>query len=109
MTPDLITSLGLASPELIVAIGAMVLLMIGVYSGERAGTTVTGLAVATLIGACGWMLIMGRQGDAFGDAFVDYFLTIKEAEIARAGASAKPGEDPAAVSDWEHREYFDLE
>ena len=76
MTPDLITSLGLASPELIVAIGAMVLLMIGVYSGERAGTTVTGLAVATLIGACGWMLVMGRQGDAFGDAFVsDPFST----------------------------------
>mgnify|MGYP000915416439 CR=1 FL=1 len=33
-----------------VAVGAMVLLMIGVYSGERANSTVTGLAVAVLIG-----------------------------------------------------------
>jgi glutamine synthetase len=41
----------------------------------------------------------------FGDAFVDYFLTIKRAEIERAGAE---GGDPAEVSDWEHKEYFDL-
>jgi glutamine synthetase len=34
-----------------------------------------------------------------GDAFVDYFLTLKEAEIARFLAS---------VTDWEHREYFAL-
>jgi NADH-quinone oxidoreductase subunit N len=70
MTPDLSSSLSLASPELIVAIGAMVLLMIGVYSGERANTTVTGLAVAILIAAGGWMLVVGDEGKAFGDAFV---------------------------------------
>jgi glutamine synthetase len=33
----------------------------------------------------------------FGDAFVDYFLTIKRAELARFQAE---------VSDWEQREYF---
>jgi glutamine synthetase len=37
--------------------------------------------------------------DAFGAAFVDYFCRIKEAEIARFNLE---------VSDWEHREYFDL-
>jgi glutamine synthetase len=42
----------------------------------------------------------------FGDAFVDYFLTIKQGEIARAGA--EDGGDPAQVTDWEHKEYFDL-
>jgi glutamine synthetase len=36
---------------------------------------------------------------ALGDAFVDYFIRIKEAEIARFQAE---------VSDWEHKEYFDL-
>jgi glutamine synthetase len=37
--------------------------------------------------------------DAFGDAFIDYFLRLKEAEIARFLAD---------VTDWEHREYFGL-
>jgi glutamine synthetase len=38
-----------------------------------------------------------RQG--FGDAFIDYYCKIKEAETARFNSE---------VSDWEHREYFDL-
>ena len=42
----------------------------------------------------------------FGDAFVDYFLTIKRAEIARA--DAKASDPPDQVTEWEHREYFDL-
>ncbi len=36
-----------------------------------------------------------REG--FGDAFVDYWLHIKQAELARYQAE---------VSDWEQREYF---
>ena len=36
---------------------------------------------------------------ALGDAFVDYFIRIKEAEIARFQAD---------VTEWEHKEYFDL-
>ena len=35
----------------------------------------------------------------FGDTFVDYWCRIKDAEIARFNLE---------VSDWEHREYFDL-
>jgi glutamine synthetase len=35
----------------------------------------------------------------FGQPFIDYFARIKEAEIARFNLE---------VSDWEHREYFDL-
>ena len=35
----------------------------------------------------------------FGDQFVDYFLHIKRAEIARFLAH---------VTDWEHREYFEM-
>jgi glutamine synthetase len=42
----------------------------------------------------------------FGNAFVDYFLTIKQGEIARA--QVEDGGDPAEVTDWEHKEYFDL-
>ena len=35
----------------------------------------------------------------FGEAFIDYYCRIKEAEIARFNSE---------VSEWEHREYFDL-
>ena len=64
-------SLTLALPELILAIGAMVLLLVGVFApAERANSTVTGLAVAVLIGVLGWMLLMGGQGEAFGGAFI---------------------------------------
>jgi len=35
----------------------------------------------------------------FGETFVDYYCRIKEAELARFNLE---------VSDWEHREYFDL-
>ncbi|MBX3570154.1 MAG: NADH-quinone oxidoreductase subunit NuoN [Rhizobiaceae bacterium] len=70
MTLDLATSLSLAAPELILALGAMALLMIGVFSGERANTTVTGLAVALLIAAGAWMLVFTGDGEAFGGAFV---------------------------------------
>jgi glutamine synthetase len=36
---------------------------------------------------------------ALGDGFVDYFIRLKEAEIARFHAE---------VSEWEQKEYFDL-
>jgi glutamine synthetase len=37
--------------------------------------------------------------DAFGEAFIGYYLRLKRAEIARFEAE---------VSEWEHREYFEL-
>jgi glutamine synthetase len=45
-----------------------------------------------------------RQG--FGDGFVDYYLRIKQAEIARYKADEK--EDTVEVTRWEQKEYFDL-
>ena len=56
MTAEILyTSLHLSIPELMLAVGAMVLLMIGVFSGERSVTLVTGLAVALLIVAGLWL------------------------------------------------------
>jgi glutamine synthetase len=46
---------------------------------------------------------------AFGGPFVDYFIDIKQAEIARAQAEGVDIAGAGAVSAWEHREYFDLE
>src|SRR5580698_5511696 len=45
-----------------------------------------------------------RKG--FGDAFVDYFAHIKEAEFARFEAEAKAGEG-SDITAWEQNEYFD--
>ncbi len=70
MTPDLIASLSLVGPELMLAVGAMALLMIGVFSGERASTVVTGLAVAILVAAIAVMFLFSGDGTAFGSAFV---------------------------------------
>ena len=45
----------------------------------------------------------------FGDAFVDYLLRIKQAEIARCDAETGGQSGNAAeVTAWEHNEYFDL-
>lgn len=54
--------------------------------------TTIGQAIDTLAGDAFF-----RAG--FGEAFVDYFLTIKRTELARFNAE---------VSEWEQREYFDL-
>ncbi len=70
MIPDLSLSLSLAAPELILALGAMALLMVGVFSGERANTTVTGLAVAVLIAAGAWMVLFTGDGVGFGGSFI---------------------------------------
>ena len=43
--------------------------------------------------------------DGFGEAFVDYFAHIKEAEFARFTAESI---EHAEVTAWEQNEYFDL-
>jgi glutamine synthetase len=43
----------------------------------------------------------------FGDAFVDYYTHIKEAEIARCRKETTATSEQGDVSEWEHREYFD--
>ena len=46
--------------------------------------------------------------EAMGAVFVDYYCRIKEAEIERYQAAVKAAGDDREVSEWEHREYFDL-
>jgi len=71
MTADtILASLQLSTPEIILAVGGLVLLMIGVFSGERSGTIVTGLAVAVLIIAGLWLVLATGEGQAYGGAFV---------------------------------------
>jgi glutamine synthetase len=46
--------------------------------------------------------------DGMGSAFVDYYCRIKEAEVERFTLATKDAGDDREVSEWEHREYFDL-
>jgi NADH-quinone oxidoreductase subunit N len=71
MTADtILASLLLSAPELILAVGALVLLMIGVFAGERSGPTVTGLAIAVLIAAGLWIIFVPGDGLAYGGAYL---------------------------------------
>jgi len=47
-----------------------------------------------------------REG--MGSAFVDYYCHIKQAEVERFNLGKKDAGDDREVSEWEHREYFDL-
>jgi NADH-quinone oxidoreductase subunit N len=89
MTPDLSQSLVLATPEIIMALAAMALLMIGVFSGPRASTTVNGLAVAVLIGVGGWMLFFGEYGQGFAGTFASdpFALFMKVLTVAGAAVT----------------------
>lgn len=70
MTAELTMSLRLATPELILAVAAMTLLMVGVFSGKRANDTVSGLAVAVLVAAGAWVLLFPLDGLGFDGSFV---------------------------------------
>jgi len=71
MTAELLSiSLQLSMPEIILAVGALALLMIGVFSGEKSGPLVTGLAVALLAVAGLWLIFMPGEGEAYGGAFL---------------------------------------
>jgi NADH-quinone oxidoreductase subunit N len=59
-----------ALPEIILAVGALALLMIGVFGGERATSTVTFLSVVLIVVA-GVVLVAGpAEGTTFNGAFV---------------------------------------
>lgn len=69
---ELSRSLTIFAPELLLAVGALVLLMVGVFSAkERANTIVTGLSVALLVVALGWMVVFGTLGEAFNGALIN--------------------------------------
>jgi NADH-quinone oxidoreductase subunit N len=70
MTADsILTSLNLSAPELILAIGALVLLVAGVFGGERSARTITWLAILVLIGAGAVVVLNSTVGMAYGTAF----------------------------------------
>ena len=69
MSLDLLSSLSLSTPELILAVGALALLMAGAYARENTSGLVNGLAVCVIAVAGLWMWLAGGQGTAFDGAF----------------------------------------
>ena len=70
MPAELISALTLATPELLVAISALVLLMVGVYGGPKASALVTWLSVAVLAVA-GLLVWQSGEGNVFGGGYVN--------------------------------------
>ncbi|HTO34456.1 MAG TPA: NADH-quinone oxidoreductase subunit NuoN [Pararhizobium sp.] len=70
MTADtFLASLHLSTPELILAVGALLLLMIGVFSSEKSSGMVTGLAVI-LLAVAGAFVWQTGDGQAYNGAFL---------------------------------------
>jgi len=46
--------------------------------------------------------------DGFGEGFVNYYAHMKEAEIARFRKNTPDTAPPGDLTEWEHREYFDM-
>jgi NADH-quinone oxidoreductase subunit N len=71
MTADtILASLFLSAPEIILAVGSLVLLMIGVFAGERSSQAVTGLAIVVLAAAALWLIFVPSDGLAYGGAYL---------------------------------------
>ncbi|MBB3399322.1 MULTISPECIES: NADH-quinone oxidoreductase subunit NuoN [unclassified Rhizobium] len=66
----ILASLHLSIPELILAVGALVLLMVGVFSGERSGRMVSVLALIVLAAAALWLIFVPSEGVAYGGVFL---------------------------------------
>ena len=67
--PDLISALQLSAPEAALAVGGLVLLMIGAFVGEKSARLVSTLAVLLLLGATA-LAVTGPLGQAFNGAYV---------------------------------------
>lgn len=85
---DLIPALQLAASEVTLAIGAMVLLLLGAFIGDRSARLISWLSVALLIGAAA-VAINAPLGQAFNGAFVaDPLAVYGKVGVYLAGAVA---------------------
>lgn len=63
-------NIGLLGAELWLAIGVLVLLMVGVFSGERSLSQITGLSLALLVAAAIALFLTEERGVAMNGAFI---------------------------------------
>ena len=67
--PDLISALQISAPEATLAVGGLVLLMIGAFAGEKSARFVSVLSVLLLVAATA-LAVTGPLGQAFTGAYV---------------------------------------
>ena len=67
--PDLISALHLSAPEATLAVGGLVLLMVGAFAGEKSARFVSVLSVLLLLSATAFA-VTGPLGQAFNGAYV---------------------------------------
>ena len=65
--PDLISALQLSAPEAALAVGGLVLLMVGAFAGEKSARFVSVLSVLLLLAATA-LAVTGPLGRAFNGA-----------------------------------------
>ena len=65
-----VQNIGLLGAELWLAVGVLVLLMVGVYSGERAHSQVTGLSLAVIVAAGIALFLDADRGTAMNGSFI---------------------------------------
>ena len=84
-----VPNLTFAMPELFLACGGMMLLMLGVFAGEQSWRVVTGLSVALLVLAGFWLWWFPVEGTAFHGAFVmDPFARLMKVVVIIGSAVA---------------------
>jgi NADH-quinone oxidoreductase subunit N len=85
MTADLATAL----PEILLGSGALALLLIGLFAGARAGTIVSGLAIALLVIVAGVVAARGPAAPAFHGAYIadDFARLMKLLSLVSAAAA----------------------
>jgi NADH-quinone oxidoreductase subunit N len=66
----ILASITLSAPEIILAVGALFLLMVGVFAGEKSSEPVSWLAVLVILLSGGWIVFNPGEGLAYGGAFV---------------------------------------
>jgi NADH-quinone oxidoreductase subunit N len=103
MTLDLMP----AMPEILLAIGALALLMVGVFVGEKSIGVVTWGAVLVMVVALVWVLTGPTSAVAFGGSFViDPFSTfMKVLALIGSGVAIVLSARPAATDKWARFEY----
>ena len=86
--PDLINALQLSAPEIALAVGGLVLLMVGAFAGEKSAGVVSWLSIALLVGATA-LAVAGPLGQAFNGAYVaDPLAVYGKAVIFLSSAAA---------------------
>ncbi len=82
-------NVALIVPELILAVGALALLMVGAFGGEKSTRLVTGLSVALLVVALVFVIFITDNGLAFNGAFiVDSFARLMKVLVLIGSGAA---------------------